>query len=216
MIEIAFDKNDNNEFLNQIRPAICIKDEVLSSFDEYRQMAQQILEQYSKEQIILIRNNSEEISSNLLAVALFVQSCLMETKTECVVFKVKEYEKALNSYKPYVALTIALKYAIRLCNQPINDVYREIENMSYLGINIKRDYIMKLILLTIEGNKDGYNLKTNSLEEAIIAASTFKAISLKGTNKKHLAKILITNKEEIVNIDKAINIITNNFLSDIN
>ena len=140
----------------------------------------------------------------------------METKTECVVFKVKEYEKALNSYKPYVALTIALKYAIRLCNQPINDVYREIENMSYLGINIKRDYIMKLILLTIEGNKDGYNLKTNSLEEAIIAASTFKAISLKGTNKKHLAKILITNKEEIVNIDKAINIITNNFLSDIN
>ena len=60
MIEIAFDKNDNNEFLNQIRPAICIKDEVLSSFDEYRQMAQQILEQYPKEQIILIRNNGNK------------------------------------------------------------------------------------------------------------------------------------------------------------
>lgn len=216
MIEIAFDKNNNNEFLGKIRPVVCFDNEALSSFNDYRQMAQQILEQYSKEQIILIRNNSERFSSNLLAVALFVQSCLMETKTECVVFKVKEYEQALQSYKPYVALTIALKYAIRLYNLPIAEAYREIENMSYLGINIKKDYSTKQILLSVEGQENGYNFETDSLEEAIITASTFKALSLKGTNKKHIAKILITNKEEVVNIDKSINVITYNFLSELN
>ena len=216
MIEIAFDKNDNDEFLNSVRPVVSIQNEQMRSFEEYRQKAKQILDLYSGEQIILIRNSSKDFSSNLLAVALFVQSCLTETKTECVVFKVSEYEKSLAAYKPYVALTIALKYAIRLYNQPVKETFKEIANMSYLGINIKRDYAQNLICMTIDGNEDGIHFETNTLENAIIAASTFKALSLIGTNQKHSAQILISDTFEDVDINNIINIVTANVIKKIN
>ena len=52
MIEIAFDKNDNDEFLNSVRPVVNIQNEQMLSFEDYRLKAKQILDLYSGEQII--------------------------------------------------------------------------------------------------------------------------------------------------------------------
>ena len=210
MLEIAFDKNDNDEFLHAVRPVVTIQDEKLSSFEEYCQKAKQILATYSKEQIILIRNNSKDFSSNLFAVALFVSSCLTETKTECVVFKVSEYEKALAEYKPYVALTIALKYAIRLYNQPVADAYKEIANMAYLGIDIKRDYSDKKILMNINNGTDKVEYTSNSIDQAIVVAATLKAFALMKASKNFSAQIYQTTQNLTSDISEIINKIVKN------
>ena len=210
MLEIAFDKNDNDEFLNQKRPVVEIFNQNPQSFCEYRNFAVEVLEKYSDEQIVLIKNNCKLFSSNLFAVALFVQSCLTETKTECVVFKTKNYESELKSYKPYVALTIALKYAIRLYNLPLKQAYKEIANMSYLGIDIKKDYENKLILMTLNDKTEKIEMKATTLEQAIVAVSCLKAYSLLKTGDAFATKIAVKDRDENVNINEVINQIVKN------
>ncbi|MBQ8870210.1 MAG: hypothetical protein IJ019_02400 [Alphaproteobacteria bacterium] len=210
MLEIIFDKNDNNEFLNQTRPVIEFIDNKEYSFDEYRLLAKNILQKYENEQIILVRNKTKSFSSNLFAVALFVQSCLQATKTECVVFKTKEYETALKAYRPYVALTIALKFAVRLYNQSVKQAYREMENMSYLGINIKKNYETNVICMNWNNKKNEVDFTGTDFEQSIITAATLKAYSLLKVTDSFKAIIHVNNEETKVDINEVINKIVQN------
>ncbi len=210
MLEIAFDKNNDNKFLNQTRPVIMIENEQFNNFSDYCLFADNILKKYENDQIILIRNNSEKCSSNLLAVALFVSSCLIQTKTECAVFKVHDYENSLKNYKPYVALTIALKYAIRLFNLKTPEIYKEIANMSYLGIYVKRDYLNNSILLGFNENLSEPDVICNNLKLSIIQVATLKALALLNTKNDTTVKIEISKTDNVSDINDIINQIVEN------
>ena len=212
MIEIAFDEKDNNVFLGQVRQVVDICDEKCSSFEDYRMFADKILKQYENEQIILIKNKSKSFSSNLFAVALFVSSCLNKTKTECVVFKVENHKKEFQIYKPYVALTIALKYAIRLCNLPITEAYKEISNMSYLGIEIKKDYKSNILNMKLNAKNQVLHDICENFEQTVIAVSSLKAYSLLELKDEFEIIIYLNNNQENINIDTVINQIVQNVL----
>ena len=215
MLEIAFDKNDNDEFLNQRRQVVEITDIECKTFTDYWKFANQILSKYEKEQIIIIRNSSVSFSSNIFAVALFVSSCLNQTKTECVVFKVEDHKKALQSYKPYVALTIALKYAIRLYNLPVNEAYKEIANMSYLGIDIKINYQDKIISMSLNNKEQGADYIGNDIEQAIISAATLKAFALMQIKSNYTAQIYQNVQNTTVDINNIILQIVKNVSSEL-
>lgn len=212
MIEIAFDENDNNVFLGCERPVVDICNETRSSFADYRLFADEIIKKYKDEQIILVRNKSNSFSSNLFAVALFVSSCLNKTKTECVVFKVENHKKEFQTYKPYVALTIALKYAIRLCNLPITEAYKEISNMSYLGIEIKKDYKSNILNMKLNAENQVSQNICKTFEQTIIEVSSLKAYSLLELKDAFEITIYLNNKQENTNIDTIINQIVQNVL----
>lgn len=215
MLEIAFDKNDNDEFLNQTREVIEINDINCKTFADYWHLADEVLKKYENEQIILVRNNLITFSSNLFAVALFVSSCLNQSKTECVVFKVRDYENALKEYKPYVALTIAIKYAIRLYNQSVVETYKEIANMGYLGIDIKINYIDKIISMIIDKKEQGTDFVGKDIQEAIISAATLKAFALMQVNKKYTAQIYQNTQNKTMDIHYIISQIIKNVSSEI-
>ena len=141
MIEIVLDENTENTFLNAERPVYTINDTAEKTWEEYRGLAQKILTSYGDVPIIIIRNTNPQFSINWFAVALFIESCFIKNKLECAVFKVKDKTTAIQNYKPYIALTIGLKYIIRLYQEELDNVYKEIAGLSYLGLNIKEDYI---------------------------------------------------------------------------
>ena len=215
MLKIAFDRNINNEFLNQERPLVVIENNAPETFHDYCVISDEILDKYKNEPIIIIKNNSDKCSSNMLAVALFVSSALSETQTECIVFKVLDYEDAIAKYKPYVALTIALKYAIRLYNLTAKEIYREISTMSYLGICVKRNYFDNSILLNYKTNLSKPNIVCNNIQQAIIYAATLKTYSLLEIENGFFVEIKISEEKDNSDIYAIINQVIQNVINDI-
>ena len=68
----------------------------------------------------------------MLAVALFVEAYHLPNMLECAVFKVEDNAASMEEYKPYIALTIGMRLALRLCHENTRAIYREIENMGYI------------------------------------------------------------------------------------
>lgn len=195
MIEIALDKNNNDSFRNLPRTVYTIRQFSGSNIDSYLQLAQKIISHHASEQIIIIRIKTAKCSLNMLAVALFIESCRLENQLECVVFKVTDYERAINEYKPFVALTIAIRLAMRLCRENAETVYRELENMQYLGLDIHTDYKNNKIFSTLPGNGTPLIITTHTTSEAIATAATLKALSLAKADAAVNAEIDI-NKQD--------------------
>lgn len=204
MLEIALDENTGNTFLNAERPMYVINDAAEKTWDEYRELARKLITLYAETPIIIIKNNNPQFSNNLFAVALFVESCFIQNKIECAVFKVKNHEKALRAYKPFIALTIGIKYMIRLYQDELDNMYKEIAGLSYLGLEIKEDYLGNKLFMELPAPEEAHLLTSHTKEEALTAVGILKSISL--TQKKvHLkAEISKTEDTSVPNIDKAI------------
>ena len=69
-------------------------------------------------------------------------------------FKVKEKAAAIQAYKPFIALTIGLKYIIRLYQEELDNVYKEIAGLSYLGLNIKEDYLENKLYMELPNGSE--------------------------------------------------------------
>lgn len=212
MIEVILDSNDTDEFLREKRPVFELNNLVADTWDDYRRKAQEIYKAATEHRIIIIRNNCLKFSSNWLAVALFVESCLQETKLEAVVFKVTDKQKALSEYSPYVALTIALKFIISLSVEPTKSIYKDIGNMGYLGLNINHDYMENKITLKLERKSETYNILAQNLADALVAAALLKTMALSNLDISMNAEIYITSEKNNIIIEdvisKVINIIT--------
>ena len=144
MIDIILDCNDNNIFNNKEYNVEEVSVSIADNHEEYRKLAQQILAKHRSEENIIIKINNESISLNKLALALFIES-IDDNKTNNVVFKVKDIRTSMEAYKPYIALTIGIKYALRLIKEDIRTSYKDMESLNYLGLNISRDYFANTI-----------------------------------------------------------------------
>lgn len=204
MIEVILDSNEGNEFLREERPVFELSDLAAQNWNDYRKKAQEIYQQASEHRIIIIRNNCLEFSSNWLAVALFVESCLQQTKLEAVVFKVDDKQKALSEYSPYVALTIALKFIINLSKEDTKAIYKDIGNMGYLGLDIKHDYAANKIVLILERQGEVNHIKTQTLTDALVATALLKAMALSNFDISITAEVSITTSPNNVVIEDTI------------
>ena len=199
MIEIAFDSNNNNLFKNQPYPLYKVNKFSGSDFTNYQQLARAVIAAFPEARIIIIRNQAENCSINLLAVALFIEAYHLPNMLECAVFKVEDNAAAMEEYKPYIALTIGMRLALRLCHENTRAIYREIENMGYLGLNIKTDYIAQKIYLGLSGNGNTTTFTANTAQEAVAVAASFKALSLAQTGADIKAEIAINHHDAEIN-----------------
>lgn len=204
MIEIALDENTENTFLNAERPTYTINDIAEKTWKDYRELARKVIAMYGDMPIIIIRNNNPQFSNNWFAVALFVESCFIKNKLECAVFKVKNREKALREYKPFVALTIGLKYIIRIYQEELANIYKEISGLSYLGLDINEDYLENKLFMELPASNAPHILTAKTKEETLSAIAILKCIALTQKQIHIKAEILKTDEKTPPNIDSAI------------
>ncbi len=204
MIEVIIDGNDNDEFLQEKRPVFDVSSFSAATWKEYRQYAHDFFMTYSDHRIVIVRNSSDNFSNNWFAVALFVESCLIDSKIDAVIFKVKDKSKALKEYAPYVALTIGIKFIINLSQESTACIYKEFGNLGYLGLNIKQDYFADKIYLKLERAKAPLMLVSHDLEQALEIIGFLKAEALSDSDYSFNAEINITKETNSVNVENVI------------
>ena len=178
MIEIALDENSSDIFLNQPRPVFEIQNFQDTGLAAYRQKAKELIIQFAHEQIVIVRQNITDFSINKFALALFIESCLLDNNIECAVIKVPNSAEATQNYKPYVALCIALKFAMRLSQEKISIAYKEMLDTGYLGLYISKDYITQTATFFLKNGKRILNLNGKTLTDALVIIGILKAFSL--------------------------------------
>lgn len=178
MIEIVFDKNQNDIFLGEERPVYKLEASNIKTWDTYRKQARIILEKYKNDQFIIVRNQGSDTSTNWLAVALFIESCLSDTNLEAVVFKVENHEEAISAYKPFVALTIGLKYILRIYQEDWKTIYKEISCLSYLGLTIDKDYSNNKLIVKLLRRKEPQKMSSSTLDKALEIIGIMKTLAL--------------------------------------
>lgn len=200
MIEIAIDGHDNDEFLEKTRPVIKIEQFLGKNLTDYRLKAKELLSAFGDEQIVIVRSFQDNFSVNLFALALFIESFHMQKVPDCVVFKVKDAEAALKQYKPYVALTIGLKYVMRLCSEDVKTIYKEIGNLGYLGLTVKNDYARNKIFISLAGKDAVKKIITFNTLEALVVTGVLKSLALAKKGASIEAEINVV--EETASIDE--------------
>lgn len=177
MIEIVLDSHIEDTFLDTVRPVYLIENFTGNTLTDYLQEAERFIKKYA-ETVIVIVKTPQNFSKNMFALALFIASFHIENKIDCVVFKVQDYEKALEAYKPFVALTIAIKFIMRLCQEDPKAIYREISDLGYLGIHTRHDYLNNKLILTLGKDSNIHKISTSTTGEALAAVGMLKALSL--------------------------------------
>ena len=178
MIEIALDEQPDNRFLGLERPVFTVNAFSGVVLNDYRRLARNFVVRYADVPIVIVRSSVEGFSLNMFALALFIESCHIENRIDCAVFKVADAAKATEAYKPYVALTIAIKYIMRLCRESSKNIYKEIIGLGYLGLDVKTDYAARKIYLSLAGGENPVKLDTTGSDAVLAAAGTLKALSL--------------------------------------
>lgn len=199
MIEVVLDGNNNDEFDGEKYPLIVIEKQKQYEWDNYKKLASEIIEKNKAEANVIIRINDDGFSLNKMALAMFVASLECENKIECAVFKVCDLQEAREKYKPFVALTIAVKYIVRLAAGSREQAYRDIAGLGYLGIDISRNYTKNVLKLEyLAGGDDVLDIVADSLSDAIVETALIKALSLAKIKAAVRLKINIKNESEAV------------------
>lgn len=198
MIEVVLDGNDDNKFCSKEYPVIDINYLKGSSWEAYRETARKIISDNSKEYALILKNDNTEISLNKMALAFFVESITVSNEIEYIVFKVSDLQKSREQYKPYIALSIAIKYALNLANETPNTIFKNISELGYLGIKTERNYAENTMVLTLPNSTSKpYVMSPKTLEETLCAVAVLKALSVGqfAINAKANIKILKTTEE---------------------
>ena len=181
MLEIILDGNPGNTFLQQEYPVAEVVPSSWQTFDDYRREARRIIENHANENAVIIPENEPRFSINKLAVALFIESCEIPNRLDYAVFKVSDYKQKTEAYKPYCALTIAIKYIMRLLQDDPKTAYKDMACLGYLGLNIKQDYANDRLLINLPGKIPLPKITASDFSEALIAIGIAKALTLEPT-----------------------------------
>lgn len=204
MIEIVFDRNPEDVFFDEKRPVCLLDDLKLETWEAYRVQARQILEKYKDDKIIIVRFQGTGLSINWLAVALFIESCFFVTNLEAVVFKPENYEEAVSAYKPFVALTVGLKYVLRIYQENWKAIYKDIAGLSYLGLSIKEDYLRNKLVIRLQRENMPQKMSSSTLDEALEIIGIMKTLALLPLQISVDAEIAIVKNDDNPDIDRII------------
>lgn len=205
MIEIVLDGNDNNEFLNVERKVYCVEDFSGRTLDAYREQAREIIKLFAEEKIFIIRNNLPDISNNMLALALFIETYTYESKIDCIVFKVSDVAAASQAYRPFMALTTGIRYILQLLQESSRNIYRDIATLGYLGLKINQDYIHNKLLVTLPAASPVIYKHASNLSQALVVIGIMKTLILAQIPVHIEAEITITDENPPANADDIIN-----------
>ena len=178
MIDIAFDIHEGNTFCGEECSVVTL-DNAPQTWEEYVRQAEDLINRYGDNKTIILQINNPQFSMNKFSLALFVGSIKLPCKLELAVFKVKDLEEAREAYKPYLALTIAVKYVLQLFNETPEVIYKNISGLGYLGLSITTDYIENTMTLVYEGAQEpSYHFETDNAFDALVMAAVLKTVSL--------------------------------------
>lgn len=204
MIDIAFDTHEGNIFCGEVCPVVSL-DNAPQTWEEYASQAEDLINRYEDDKTIILQINNPQFSTNKLSLALFVSSIKLPCKLELAVFKVKDLEEAREAYKPYLSLTIAVKYVLQLFNATPEEIYKNISGLGYLGLSIKTDYIENTMTLTYEGAKEpSYHFETDNAFDALVMSAVLKTLSLAQIKEKFEVKMSLNLAPQKRTIDELI------------
>lgn len=214
MIEIAFDKNKDDLFLNKAYPIFKMPKNTTNNLSQLRQTAQKLLTEMSGSKAVIIKD-IESTCRNLFAVALFIEAYHNHHGIECVVFKVADNTQAIEEYKPYLALTIGLKYIFHLTEECLQSIYKEISGLGYLGLDIKEDYSKNILHLSLQGNKPTIKISAQNKNQVLIATGLLKAFALARCGISLEVEIQKTEEQASIDLEDIIPNIVSKFLKEI-
>ncbi len=204
MIDIAFDTHEGNTFCDETCSVVSL-DNVPQSWEEYTEQAEELINRYGDDKTIILQINNPQFSMNKFSLALFVSSIKMPSTLDLAVFKVKDLETAREAYKPYLALTIAVKYVLQLFNATPEVIYKNISGLGYLGLSIKTDYIENTMTLVYEGSKEpSYHFETDNAFDALVMSAVLKTVSLAQIKEKFEVKMSLNLAPQKRTIDELV------------
>ncbi len=204
MIDIAFDIHEGNTFCDEVCPVISL-DNTPHTWEEYAEQAEDLIKRYGDDKTIILQINNPQFSINKLSLALFVSSIKLPCTLDLAVFKVKDLEEAREAYKPYLALTIAVKYVLQLFNAAPEVIYKNISGLGYLGLSIKTDYVENTMTLVYEGAKEPlYHFETDNAFDALVMSAVLKTVSLAQIKEKFEVKMSLNLAPQKRTIDELI------------
>ena len=196
MIEIAFDENTALTYNGKKYPALNVP-ALGPSFAAYKDFALKAILQHPTTPYLIVNARQANFSFLKLAFALFVASSLHETDLKCVVFKVLDQKDAFTAYKPYIAASIAINYALRLIKLEPFYVYKELKCLNYLNFTLKENYAEKSISYTMTApSEEMLYIETKNIFDAVVNVSLLKALSLADTPKNISLKVYQTSAPE--------------------
>lgn len=203
MIDIAFDMHQDNTFCGEAFSVIKIENELISWAD-YKNFAQLFIQQHAQEKTVVVNVVNNHFSINKFSVALFVSSFNLSCPLNLVVFKVDDLEQAREDYKPYLALTVALKYVLQLINEPAETIYKNVSILGYLGILVKSDYINHSLLLEYHGatNEKTYEFEGHNPFEALLYAGVLKTAALAHLPLNLKIKLIMNLETQKIDMNK--------------
>ncbi len=197
MIEIAFDKNKNNIFQQKEYRVLRIPPLNDKPFEAYSNFAEEIFNLYQNEPYLIVFEDNSLFDTNKLALALFIQSCFFaESILGCVVFKTDDTKLAFEKHKPYIAVGIGIKYALRLSSENEATIYKELKTLNYLNFSITENFTNKTLLFRLDGRQPLKKIETQTLKDAIIFVSLLKILSLAGIDENIELLVHITQNQE--------------------
>ena len=202
MIAIAFDMHRDNTFCGESFSFITV-DNPAHTWADYKEQADMLIKEHSLEKTVVVKVNNADFSINKFSVALFVSSFEAADKPDLVVFKVDDLERAREAYKPYLALTVALKYVLQLFNQPPEVICRNVSILGYLGLLIETDYVNNVMLLEYSGNFGAvYEFEAHDSFEVLLWAAVLKTVSLAQIPTKIRVRVFLGFKPQKIDANK--------------
>ena len=198
MIDIVFDSKEGDVFCGESYPCVDLSAKA-SCWKNYEKLAQNFIAEYSTFKAVIVRSVEQGFSVNKFSVALFVESIQASSNIDYVVFKVSDLNKAIDCYKPYLALTIAIKYVLQLFDKKPSEVYRNISGLGYLGLDIKTNYLTNIMTLKYLPFLDVQNkFKTFNVFDALVMTAILKAVSLAKIQEGFAVEICLNEEPQII------------------
>jgi len=177
-MEIIFDDTPDNTFQGHTYPVITLDTTQNIKISQIYKNVKNIILQNTQNRIIIIQPTSENNNMHLYAALLGIEQSNDHILPACAIIKVKNHAETMKKHEPYMYLTTAATYALRLSQMNNKEMYRDIETLGYLGLDIQTNYQTNIITIRHPSNGRTYNFKSNGKASTIVLASLTKILSL--------------------------------------
>ena len=177
-MEIIFDNNTTDTFQNKIYPIIELNTEQNIKVSQMHSVINNLISQNSQNRIIIIKPTAENSNMHLYAALLGINQSNDFTFPSCAIIKVQNHQKTLKEHEPYMFFTTAATYAHRLSQMSYSEMYKDIEGLGYLGLDIKTNYLQNMITMRHPSDGHSYHFKSSSKHNSIVLAGLIKILSL--------------------------------------
>ena len=200
---ILIEKNKEIDAKNL--PQVSIENNIFNKWIDYKNFAINLVENNKNQKGLIITRKENDISFEKLALAIFIASIIIPNDLESVIFEVDDFQKAKKSYNPYIAITVAIKYILNLSEKNTDEIYKDISELGYLGLDVNRKFLNNTITLKLIRNSEYlHKYQTSTLSETLEKVAILKALSLTDVDISIELEILCNQNNENLDINNII------------